>query len=128
MCDPVLVTLLKMRPHDSQSSPENAAPSSGTSPLASCKVVPPPPGPVIKVYCIIRLSQRPFFTLRTDFLSFRRDLRFGLRLSSEFSKKTVLRLSSGIIGFGKNKATAATFYNILYHQFFVYVADMAKHT
>ena len=39
MCDPVLVTLLKMRPHYSQSSRENATPSSGTSPLASYKEV-----------------------------------------------------------------------------------------
>ena len=36
---------LKMRPHYSQSSRENATPSSGTFPLASCKEVPPPPGP-----------------------------------------------------------------------------------
>ena len=35
MCDPNLGTLLKMRPHDNQSSRENATPSSGTSPLAS---------------------------------------------------------------------------------------------
>ena len=42
--DPNLVTLLKMRPHDSQSSRENATPSSGTSPVASYKEVPPPPG------------------------------------------------------------------------------------
>ena len=45
-CDPVLVTLLKVRPHYSQSSRENVTPSSGTSPLASCKEVPrplPPP-------------------------------------------------------------------------------------
>ena len=41
---PILVTLLKMRPHYSQSSRENVTPSSGTSPLASCKGVPPPPG------------------------------------------------------------------------------------
>ena len=34
MCDPILVTLLKMRPHYSHSSRENATPSSGTSPLA----------------------------------------------------------------------------------------------
>ena len=32
-----------MRPHDSQSSRENATPSSGTSPVASYKEVPPPP-------------------------------------------------------------------------------------
>ena len=37
MCDPILVTLLKMRPHYSQSSRENVTPSSGTSPLASYK-------------------------------------------------------------------------------------------
>ena len=42
MCDPILVTLLKMRPHYSQSSRENATPSSGTSPLASYKEVPSP--------------------------------------------------------------------------------------
>ena len=41
MCDPILVTLLKMRPHYTQSSRENATPSSGTSPLASYKEVPP---------------------------------------------------------------------------------------
>ena len=33
MCDPILVTLEKMRPHYSQSSHENVAPSSGTSQL-----------------------------------------------------------------------------------------------
>ena len=37
VCDPILVTLLKMQPHSSQSS--------GTSPLASYKEVPPPPHP-----------------------------------------------------------------------------------
>ena len=42
MCDPILVTLLKMRAHYSQSSRENATPSSGTSPLASYKEVSPP--------------------------------------------------------------------------------------
>ena len=43
ICDPILVNLLKMRPHYSHSSRENATPSSGTFPLASCKGVPPPP-------------------------------------------------------------------------------------
>ena len=42
MCDPVLVTLLKLRPNYSQSSRENAAPSGSTSPLASNKEIPPP--------------------------------------------------------------------------------------
>ena len=41
MCDPILVIVLKMRPHYSQSSRENPTPSSGTSPLASYKEVPP---------------------------------------------------------------------------------------
>ena len=36
MCDPILVILLKMRP------------SSGTSPLASYKEVPPPPPPAVQ--------------------------------------------------------------------------------
>ena len=40
MCDPILETLLKMRPHYSQSRGENATPSSGTSPIASHKEVP----------------------------------------------------------------------------------------
>ena len=44
MCNPILVTLLKMRLHYSQSSRENATPSSGTSPVASYKGVPSPPG------------------------------------------------------------------------------------
>ena len=39
MCDSILVTLLKMRPHYSQSSCENANPSSGTFLLASYKEV-----------------------------------------------------------------------------------------
>ena len=42
MCNLILETLLKMRPHYSQSSRENATSSSGTSPIASFKEVPPP--------------------------------------------------------------------------------------
>ena len=41
MCDPILVTLLKMRPHYIHSSRENATPFSGTSPLASYREEPP---------------------------------------------------------------------------------------
>ena len=45
MCDPILETLLKIEPQYSQSSRENVTPSSGTSPVASYKEVPPsPPG------------------------------------------------------------------------------------
>ena len=51
MCDPILVTLLKMRPHYSQSSRENATPSSGTSPLASHKEVPPQPVCSLRTVC-----------------------------------------------------------------------------
>ena len=43
MCNTILVTLLKKRPHFSQSSHKNSTPSCGTSPLASYKEVPPPP-------------------------------------------------------------------------------------
>ena len=45
MCNPILVTLLKQRSHYIQSSHKNATPSSGTSPLASYKEVPPTPPP-----------------------------------------------------------------------------------
>ena len=45
ICDPIIVNLLKMRPHYSQSSRENVTPSSGTPLLASCKGIPPPPPP-----------------------------------------------------------------------------------
>ena len=44
MCVPILVTLLKMQSHYSQSCRENETPSSGTSPLANYKEVPPPGG------------------------------------------------------------------------------------
>ena len=51
ICDPILVTLLKMRPHYSQSRCKNATPStSGTSPLASYKEVPLAPTPGV---CIV---------------------------------------------------------------------------
>ena len=39
---PIQVTLLKIQPRYSQTSCENATPSSDTSPLASNKEVPPP--------------------------------------------------------------------------------------
>ena len=40
MCNPILVTLLKLLPHYSQPSPENSTSSSGTSRLASYEEVP----------------------------------------------------------------------------------------
>ena len=57
MCDPILVTLLKMRPHYSQSSRENATPSSGTCPLASYKEVPSPPVVMIVAFGIRNKAQ-----------------------------------------------------------------------
>ena len=47
MCDPILVTPLKMRPHHSQSRGENMTPSSGASPLAYYKEVPPPQNDIL---------------------------------------------------------------------------------
>ena len=44
-----------MRPHCSQSSCENATPSSVTSPSASYKEVPPPPSSVCSVESIVSL-------------------------------------------------------------------------
>ena len=45
MCDPILVTLLKMQPHYSQTSRENATPSSGQIPISLFEVpTPHPPG------------------------------------------------------------------------------------
>ena len=45
MCDPIVGTLIKMQPHNSQPSRENATPSSGTYPLAysTTRKTPPPP-------------------------------------------------------------------------------------
>ena len=53
MYDPIQVTVLKMQPHHSQSSRENATPSSGTSPLASDKEVLYPPSPGVSCFCFI---------------------------------------------------------------------------
>ena len=49
MCDPILVTLLKMGSYYSQSSCENATPVSCTSSLASYKEVPPPPRVIVSL-------------------------------------------------------------------------------
>ena len=63
MCDPILVTLLKMRPHYSQSSRENATPSSGTSPLASYKEVPPPQGYGVTVTLTVHQARQTVIAL-----------------------------------------------------------------
>ena len=65
MCDPILVTLLKMRPHYCQSSRENATPSSGTSLLVSYKEVAPPPGPAImEVHLTLHLGPAQQFSIK----------------------------------------------------------------
>ena len=56
--DPILVTLLKMRPHYSQSTHENATPSSGKSPLASYKEEPHPRAAMLR-----RLSTHKYLYL-----------------------------------------------------------------
>ena len=73
MYDPILVTLLKKQPHHSQSSRENATPSSGTSPLASYTEVPaPPPGPPqnYNLFWIDHLVVKSSFKRRTEVFSF----------------------------------------------------------
>ena len=65
MYDPILVTLLTMRPHYSQSSRENATPSCGASQLASYNEVPPPPtgptpGPLTHLCTLIRAACKAF--------------------------------------------------------------------
>ena len=52
-----------MRPHYSQSSRENATPSSGTSPLASYKEVTPPPPRVALKETLGRVLPQTFKTL-----------------------------------------------------------------
>ena len=63
MCDPILVTLLKMWPHYSQSSRENATPSSAISSLASYKEVPLPPGRSYSPYISCREPKARVFIL-----------------------------------------------------------------
>ena len=66
MRDPILVTLLKMQPHYRQSSRENATPSSGTSPVASYREVPPPPrdDPDGKIFALEDSPTCPVQTIR----------------------------------------------------------------
>ena len=68
MCDPILVTLLNTRPHNSQSSRENATPSRGTSPLASYKEVIPPGIDVLKSKIAQNNIER-FMGLNVDLLA-----------------------------------------------------------
>ena len=56
MCDLILVTLLKMRPHHSQSNRENSTSSRGTSPLASYKEV--SFEYVLELFCILHMLTR----------------------------------------------------------------------
>ena len=60
MCDPIL---LKLRPLDSQSSRENATPSSGTSPLPSYKEAPTILLPITALLDVFII--RPLLVMRT---------------------------------------------------------------
>ena len=53
MCEPILVTLLKMRPHDNQSSLKNATTYSATSSFAFYKEVPPQEIDALKKCCLV---------------------------------------------------------------------------
>ena len=61
--DPILVTLLKMRPHYRKSGCENATPSSDTSPLASYKEVPSPPGYGVTVTLTVHQARQTVIAL-----------------------------------------------------------------
>ena len=78
MSDPIQVTLLKMQPRYSQSSCENATPSSGTSPLASYNY-PPPPG---EIFPIVSLSSVNYIVhktvLKKKILQTNKRLNYGL--------------------------------------------------
>ena len=85
MCDPILVTVLKIQPHYSQSSRENATPSSGTSPVPSYKEVPPPPrGLEVTRKCAAtqKLVQvAGYSAVKPNFVIFRPSQRTNQRLS-----------------------------------------------
>ena len=73
-CDPILVTLLKMQRHYSQSSRENSTPFSGTSQFASYKNVsaPPPPrtGPILSFARLDHLVVKSSFKRRAEVFAF----------------------------------------------------------
>ena len=71
MCDLILVTLLKMRPHYSQFSRENATPSSSTSPLASYKEGLFPLPPALRCQCNTHCSPSPSNSDCLGLMSFR---------------------------------------------------------
>ena len=71
-CDPILVTLLKMQRHYSQSSRENSTPFSGTSQLASYKKVSAlPPNRAYSFFCRIdHLVVKSSFKRRAEVFAF----------------------------------------------------------
>ena len=115
MCDPILVTLLKMQPHYSQSSRENATPSSGTSPVASYKEV-PPPREMITVPSTLRLRNLKTPVCKT----------FSVRAKTQippvcsvFSKSCLFLTDSADCG---NKATFSRLFSVMWKRPNAYVA------
>ena len=80
MSDPIQVTLLKMQPRYSQSSCENATPSSGTSPLASYNYSPPPlPGKIFPIFSLSSVNYIEHKTvLKKKILQTNKRLNYGL--------------------------------------------------
>ena len=93
ICDPVLVNLLKIRPHYSHSS--HAIPSSGTFLFASCKGVPPPPGLIAKHWALWILLFRIINLLFVKELS---SLKYEvLKWSSSVPSYSLIQLRKGLI-------------------------------
>ena len=106
MRDPILVTLLKMRPHKSHSNRENVVPSSGTSLLACYKnVTPHPPPPSARAAMLRRLSTHEYLYILYYFLHAQREGRVVIfrphhlhRLSFDTTKFITTSLTSLFAG------------------------------
>ena len=107
MYDPILVTLLKKQPHHSQSSRENATPSSGTSPLTSYKevtahVIKAPSAPFLPMGWALKCSRARsarFSTKQKEYLSakFQIGERTGLK-ADPASVATAMRKAKDVNG------------------------------
>ena len=87
MCDPTLVTIIKMQSHNSQSSRENATPSSGTYPLACYWEVPPPPLPGLSSLFHKLKSQQLFPICNSHSISQKLHVQIILRKKGDLTTK-----------------------------------------